>query len=76
MGIPSSEEEHSKEAVKSVILKEETDRTGSILKAGLHLGPDYGLELYVQYLWKQHTNWKTRPLNGRAPGLVPRLSID
>ena len=25
------------------MLKEETDRTGSILKAGLHLGPDYGL---------------------------------
>ena len=24
-------------------LKEETDRTGSILKAGLHLGPDCGL---------------------------------
>ena len=26
-----------------VILKEETARTGSILKAGLHLGPDCGL---------------------------------
>ena len=25
------------------LLKEETDRTDSILKAGLHLGPDYGL---------------------------------
>ena len=25
-----------------VDLKEETDRTGSILKAGLHLGPDLG----------------------------------
>ena len=24
-------------------VKEETDRTGSILKAGLHLGPDCGL---------------------------------
>jgi len=24
-------------------MKEETDRTGSILKAGLHLGPDCGL---------------------------------
>ena len=26
-----------------MILKEETDRTGSILKAELHLGPDYEL---------------------------------
>ena len=26
-----------------VDLKEETDRTGSILKAGLHLGPECGL---------------------------------
>ena len=25
------------------IVKEETDRTGSILKVGLHLGLDYGL---------------------------------
>ena len=41
-------------------------------------------ELYAQYLWKRHTNWKTRPLptpphppprDGRAPGLVSRLSI-
>ena len=26
-------------------------------------------ELYAHYLWKRHTNWKTRPLEGRAPGL-------
>ena len=26
-----------------VLLKEETDRTGSVLKAGLHLGLDCGL---------------------------------
>ena len=25
-------------------------------------------ELYAQYLWKQQTNWKTRPPEGRAPG--------
>ena len=29
--------------IMMVGLKEETDRTGSILKAGLHLGPDSGL---------------------------------
>ena len=28
------------------------NRTGSILKAGLHLGPDVDFELYAQYLWK------------------------
>ena len=25
-------------------------------------------ELYAQYLWKRQTNWKTRPLEGRAQG--------
>ena len=30
-------------AFSKTILKEETDKTGSILKAGLHLGPDCGL---------------------------------
>ena len=34
------------------ILKEETDRTGSILKAGLHLGQTVDFELDTQYLWK------------------------
>ena len=42
-------------------------------------GQTVDFELYAQYLWKQHTNWKTRPpptpAHGRAPGLVPRLSI-
>ena len=51
-------------------MKEETEQ------AGLHLQPEsLGIfELYAQYLWKQNTNWKTRPLDGRAPRLVPRLS--
>ena len=46
-------------------MKEETDRTGSILKAGLHLGSDCGLgaicpvsmettyQLEIQTLWMQ-----------------------
>ena len=58
-----------------IIMKEETDRTESVLKAGTHLGPDCGFELYAQCLWKRHTNWKTKPLNERAPGLVSRLSV-
>ena len=45
------------------------NRTGSILKARLHLGPD--CELYAQYLWKQHTNWKTRPLPSPLPKRIP-----
>ena len=53
-------------------LKKETDRTGSILKARLQLEH---CELYAQYLRKPHTNWKTKPPDGRAPGLIPRLSI-
>ena len=48
-------------------VKEETYRTGSILKARLHLGLDWDFELYAQYLWKQHTNWKTRPLRWKSP---------
>ena len=55
-------------------MKEETDRTGSILKAGLHLGPPVDFELYAQYLWKRHTNGKPDPLDAGASGLVPRLS--
>ena len=45
------------------------NRTRSILKAGLHLGRIVDFKLYAQYLWKRHTNWKTRPPEGRAPGL-------
>ena len=54
---------------------EEANTTDSILKAGLHLGPDVDFELYAQYLWKRQTNWKTRPPEGRAPGLILRLSV-
>ena len=37
------------------------------------MGWTVDFELYSQYLWKQHANGKTRPLEGRAPVLVPRL---
>ena len=33
------------------------------------MGRTVDFELYAQYLWKRHTNWKTRPPGGRAPGL-------
>ena len=54
-------------------MKEETDRTGSVFKAGLHLEPDSNLsqtvdfELYAQYLWKQHTKWKSRSTGWKSP---------
>ena len=38
------------------------------------LGWSVDFELYAQYLWKWHTNWKIRPPHGRALGLIPRLS--
>ena len=56
-----------------VPLKEEAEQAPSWKQDSI-LGPTVDFELYAQYLWKQHTNWKTRPLEGRAPGLVPRLS--
>ena len=50
--------------VCAMIMKEETDRIDSILKAGLLLGRTVDIELYAQYVWKRHTNWKTRPPQG------------
>ena len=55
-------------------MKEETEQAPS-WKQDSTLGQTVDFELYAQYLWKRHTNWKTRPLDGRAPGFVPRLSI-
>ena len=31
------------------------------------LGWTVDFELYAQYLWKQHTNWKTRPSEWKSP---------
>ena len=53
---------------------EEGNRTDSILKAGFHHGWTVDFELYAQYLWKRHANRKIRPAEGRALGLIPRLS--
>jgi len=54
-------------------LKKETEQTPSWNQDSI-LGWTVDFELYTQYLWKRHTNRKTRPPEGRAPGLVPRLS--
>ena len=42
-------------------MKEETDRTGSTLKAGLHLGLDCGLRAICPVSMGMTYNWKTRP---------------
>ena len=57
-------------------LKEETDRIDSILKTGLHLGPDYGLwatcpvSMEMTYQLENQTL-----LDGKTPGLIPRHSV-
>ena len=56
-----------------MILKEETDRTGSILKAGLHLGPDWTLSYMPSIYGNNIPTGKPDPPDGKAPGLVPRL---
>jgi len=43
-------------------VKEETDRTGWVLKAGPVWGRTVDCELCARYLGKRHTNWKSSPL--------------
>ena len=56
-------------------MKEETDRTGSILKQDSILGQTVDFELYAQYLGNDIPNGKPGPWDGRTPGLIPRLSV-
>ena len=60
-------------------MKQERDRTGSILKAGLHLGPGCGLWAICPVLpVPRETTYQLEnqtPPDGRDPGLVPRLPI-
>ena len=51
-------------------LKEEIDKTGSILKAGLHVGPDHGLWAICPVSMET-----THKPENQAPGLFPRLSL-
>ena len=53
-------------------VKEETEQA-PFWKQDSIMGQTVNFEPHAQYLWK-HTNWKTRPPEGRAPGLIPRLS--
>ena len=61
-------------SIEQVKLKEETEQAPSWKQDSI-LGQTVDFELYAWYLCKQHTNWETRSLEGRAPGLVPRYSI-
>ena len=58
-------------------MKEKSDRTGSIFKAGHNLGPDCGLwaicPVSMEMTYKLEI--RTPTPDGRAPGLVPRPYI-
>ena len=58
-----------------IVVKEETDRTGSILKAGLHLGPDWTLSYMPSIYGNDISTGKPGPPDGRAPGPIPRFYI-
>ena len=45
---------------RSLILKEEGEQVLSGKQDSI-LGRTVDFKLYAQYLWKRHTNWKTRP---------------
>ena len=51
-----------------VRLNEETEQALSCKQDSI-LGWTVNFELSAQYLWKRHTNWETRPPEGRALGL-------
>ena len=53
------------------------NRTGSILKAGLHLGPDcvWTLSYMPSIYGNDIPTGKPGPQDARAPVLVPRLSV-
>ena len=59
-------------------LKEETDRTGSILKAGLHLGPDCELwsvcpvSMETTYQLENQTPWMEEPQGSYLDSPLPK----
>ena len=61
-----------------VDVKEETDRTGSILKAGLRLGPDCGLcaicpvSMETTYQLENQAPWKEEPQGPYLDSLLPK----
>ena len=61
-----------------VVLKEETDRTGSILKAGLHLGLDCGLRatcpisMQMTYQLEKQSPRMEEPQGSNLDSLTPK----
>ena len=61
-----------------MILKEETDRTGSILKLGLHLEPDCGLwaicpvSMETTYQLENQAPWMKEPSGSYLDSLLPK----
>ena len=56
--------------VKWALVKEETERIGSILKAGLHLGLDCGLSYMPSICGNDIPTGKPDTPDGRAPGYL------
>ena len=56
----------------NVLLKEETEQALSWKQDSI-LGQTVDFELYAQYLWKRHTNWKTRTPGRKSPRALHRL---
>ena len=54
--------------------KKQTEQAPSLKQSSI-LGQTVNSELYVQYLWKRHSNWKTRPPGLKSPRALPRLSV-
>ena len=60
-------------------MKEETDRTGSILKAGLHLGLDCGLgairpvSVETTYQLENQAPWMEEPQGSCLDSLLPKI---
>ena len=60
---------------EEIILKEETDRTDSTLKAGLHLALDSGLRTICPVSMEMTYQLENQTPRWKSPGLVPRPSI-
>ena len=66
------------DGILQAIMKEETDRTGSILKAGLHLGLDCGLwaicpvSMETTYQLENQAPWMEEPQGSYLDSLLPK----
>ena len=78
LGEQESWRSKGKELRSTLELKEEIDRTGSILKVGLHLGPDCGLwaicpvSMETTYQLENQVPWMEGPQCSYLDSLLPK----